>query len=111
MEYVSHKLTIVLYAAVMLCFFHTVLFRFRDWRKRSADIQDQLCYTALSDHVLHQSEVCTGGCFAAAIISKRKNQRKAKAGIAQREDFSRVGGVVIKDKQQWIGLIFRNAVK
>ena len=25
--------------------------------------------------------------------------------------FSRVGSVVIKDKQQWIGLIFRNAVK
>ena len=27
------------------------------------------------------------------------------------EDFSRVGSVVIKDKKQWIGLIFRNAVK
>lgn len=33
MEYVSHKLTIVLYAAVMLCFFIRFFFRFRDWRK------------------------------------------------------------------------------
>ena len=44
-------------------------------------------------------------------IKKEKIKEKAKAGIAQMEDFSRVGSVVIKDKQQWIGLIFRNAVK
>ena len=44
-------------------------------------------------------------------VKKEKIKEKAKAGIAQMEDFSRVGSVVIKDKQQWIGLIFRNAVK
>lgn len=61
MEYVSHKLTIVLYAAVMLCFFSYGSFSgFGIGEKLSADrIRGQLCYTALSDHVLHQSEVCT----------------------------------------------------
>ena len=79
--YVSHKLTIVLYAAVMLCFSYGSFFSgFGIERKLSADrIRGQLCYTALSDHVLHQSRsLHLGCCFAAAIILK-KDQRKGKS--------------------------------
>ena len=81
MEYVSHKLTIVLYAAVMLCFFSYGSFSgFGIGEKLSADrIRGQLCYTALSDHVLHQSEVCTVAASLQRSYQKRKNQRKGKS--------------------------------
>ena len=80
MEYVSHKLTIVLYAAVMLCFFHTVLFQVSGLEKNYLLTGfGQLCYTALSDHVLHQSEVCTVAASLQRSYQKRKNQRKGKS--------------------------------
>ena len=65
MEYVSHKLTIVLYAAVMLCFFHTVLFQ----------------VSGLEKNYLLTGSGCPwkrhpGSCFAAAIILKKKKSKK-----------------------------------
>ena len=44
-------------------------------------------------------------------IKKESIKEKVRAGLAQMEEFSKVGCVVIKDKKEWIGLIFRNAVK
>lgn len=113
MEYVSHKLTIVLYAAVMLCFFHTVLFQVSGLEKNYLLTGFGVSFAIL----LFLTMFCINQKFAPWLlrcsdhIKKEKIKEKAKAGIAQMEDFSRVGSVVIKDKQQWIGLIFRNAVK
>lgn len=113
MEYVSHKLTIVLYAAVMLCFFHTVLFQVSGLEKNYLLTGFWVSFAIL----LFLTMFCINQKFAPWLlrcsdhIKKEKIKEKAKAGIAQMEDFSRVGSVVIKDKQQWIGLIFRNAVK
>lgn len=113
MEYVSHKLTIVLYAAVMLCFFHTVLFQVSGLAKNYLLTGFWVSFAIL----LFLTMFCINQKFAPWLlrcsdhIKKEKIKEKAKAGIVQMEDFSRVGSVVIKDKQQWIGLIFRNAVK
>ena len=113
MEYVSHKLTIVLYAAVMLCFFHTVLFQVSGLEKNYLLTGFGVSFAIL----LFLTMFCINQKFAPWLlrcsdhIKKEKIKEKAKAGIELMEDFSRVGSVVIKDKQQWIGLIFRNAVK
>mgnify|MGYP000411272479 FL=1 len=69
-------------------------------------------YTAyIESQVPYAGYLENGTSKMAARPYVEKIKEKAKAGIAQMEDFSRVGSVVIKDKQQWIGLIFRNAVK
>lgn len=113
MEYVSHKLTIVLYAAVMLCFFHTVLFQIPGLEKNYLLAGFGISFAVLTFLTMF----CINQKFAPWLlrccehIKKESIKEKAKAGIAQLEEFSRVGSVVIKDKKQWIGLIFRNAVK
>ena len=107
------KLTIVLYAAVMLCFFHTVLFQVSGLEKNYLLTGFGVSFAIL----LFLTMFCINQKFAPWLlrcsdhIKKEKIKEKVKAGIAQMEDFSRVGSVVIKDKKQWIGLIFRNAVK
>lgn len=113
MEYVSHKLTIVLYAAVMLCFFHTVLFQIPGLEKNYL-----LAGFAISFAVLtFLTMFCINQKFAPWLlacsehIKKESIKEKVRAGLAQMEEFSKVGRVVIKDKKEWIGLIFRNAVK
>ena len=102
MEYVSHKLTIVLYAAVMLCFFHTVLFQASGLEKNYLLTGFWVSFAIL----LFLTMFCINQKFAPWLlrcsdhIKKEKIKEKAKAGIAQMEDFSKVGSVVIKDKQQ-----------
>ena len=113
MEYVSHKLTIVLYAAVMLCFFHTVLFQIPGLEKNYLLAGFGISFAVLTFLTMF----CINQKFAPWLlacsehIKKESIKEKIRAGIAQLEEFSRVGSVVIKDKKQWIGLIFRNAVK
>lgn len=113
MEYVSHKLTIVLYAAVMLCLCHTVLFQVPGLEKNYLLAGFGISLAIL----LFLTMFCINQKFAPWLlrccehIKKESIKAKAKAGIAQLEEFSRVGSVVIKDKKQWMGLIFRNAVK
>lgn len=113
MEYVSHKLTIVLYAAVMLCFFHTVLFQIPGLEKNYL-----LAGFGISLAILiFLTMFCINQKFAPWLlacsehIKKESIKEKIRAGLAQMEEFSKVGRVVIKDKKEWIGLIFRNAVK
>ena len=95
MEYVSHKLTIVLYAAVMLCFFHTVLFQVSGLEKNYLLTGFGVSFAIL----LFLTMFCINQKFAPWLlrcsnhIKEEKIKEKAKA------------------KQQWIGLIFRNAVK
>lgn len=113
MEYVSHKLTIVLYAAVMLCFFHTVLFQIPGLEKNYLLAGFGISFAVLTFLTMF----CINQKFAPWLlacsehIKKESIKKKVRAGLAQMEEFSKVGRVVIKDKKEWIGLIFRNAVK
>ena len=113
MEYVSHKLTIVLYAAVMLCFFHTVLFQIPGLEKNYLLAGFGISFAVLTFLTMF----CINQKFAPWLlacsehIKKESIKEKVRAGLAQMEEFSKVGRVVIKDKKEWIGLIFRNAVK
>ncbi len=113
MEYVSHKLTIVLYAAVMLCFFHTVLFQIPGLEKNYLLAGFGISFAVLTFLTMF----CINQKFAPWLlacsehIKKESIKEKIRAGLAQMEEFSKVGRVVIKDKKEWIGLIFRNAVK
>lgn len=113
MEYVSHKLTIVLYAAVMLCFFHTVLFQIPGLEKNYLLAGFGISFAVLTFLTMF----CINQKFAPWLlacsehIKKESIKKKIRAGLAQMEEFSKVGRVVIKDKKEWIGLIFRNAVK
>lgn len=113
MEYVSHKLTIVLYAAVMLCFFHTVLFQIPGLEKNYLLAGFGISFAVLTFLTMF----CINQKFAPWLlacsehIKKESIKEKIRAGLAQMEQFSKVGRVVIKDKKEWIGLIFRNAVK
>lgn len=113
MEYVSHKLTIVLYAAVMLCFFHTVLFQIPGLEKNYLLAGFGISFAVLTFLTMF----CINQKFARWLlacsehIKKESIKEKIRAGLAQMEEFSKVGRVVIKDKKEWIGLIFRNAVK
>lgn len=113
MEYVSHKLTIVLYAAVMLCFFHTVLFQIPGLEKNYLLAGFGISFAVLTFLTMF----CINQKFAPWLlacsehIKKESIKEKIRAGLAQMEKFSKVGRVVIKDKKEWIGLIFRNAVK
>ena len=113
MEYVSHKLTIVLYAAVMLCFFHTVLFQIPGLEKNYLLAGFGISFAVLTFLTMF----CINQKFAPWLlacsehIKKESIKEKIRAGLTQMEEFSKVGRVVIKDKKEWIGLIFRNAVK
>lgn len=113
MEYVSHKLTIVLYAAVMLCFFYTVLFQIPGLEKNYLLAGFGISFAVLTFLTMF----CINQKFAPWLlacsehIKKESIKEKVRAGLAQMEEFSKVGRVVIKDKKEWIGLIFRNAVK
>ena len=113
MEYVSHKLTIVLYAAVMLCFFHTVLFQIPGLEKNYLLAGFGISFAVLTFLTMF----CINQKFAPWLlacsehIKKESIKEKIRAGLAQMEEFSKVGRVVIKDKKEWIGLIFRNSVK
>ena len=91
MEYVSHKLTIVLYAAVMLCFFHTVLFQVSGLEKNYLLTGFGVSFAIL----LFLTMFCINQKFAPWLLRCSDHIKKEK----------------IKEKQQWIGLIFRNAVK
>ena len=91
MEYVSHKLTIVLYAAVMLCFFHTVLFQVSGLEKNYLLTGFGVSFAIL----LFLTMFCINQKFAPWLLRCSDHIKKEK----------------IKEKEQWIGLIFRNAVK
>ena len=78
MEYVSHKLTIVLYAAVMLCFFHTVLFQVSGLEKNYLLTGFGVSFAIL----LFLTMFCINQKFAPWLLrsyQKRKNQRKGKS--------------------------------
>lgn len=113
MEYVSHKLTIVLYAAVMLCFFHTVLFQIPGLEKNYLLAGFGISFAVLTFLTMFYINQKFAPWLLACSehIKKESIKKKVRAGLAQMEEFSKVGRVVIKDKKEWIGLIFRNAVK
>ena len=97
------KLTIVLYAAVMLCFFHTVLFQIPGLEKNYLLAGFGISFAVLTFLTMF----CINQKFAPWLlacsehIKKESIKEKVRAGLAQMEEFSKVGRVVIKDKKEW----------
>lgn len=113
MEYVSHKLTIVLYAALMFCIYRTPILK---TLKSSSSYL--LAGFGISIVVLSfLTAFCVNDRLAPWLsdlcrrIKKETWRQKAQKIMKQMEEFSKAGRMVLRDKKGWMGLIVRNILK
>lgn len=113
MEYVSHKLTIVLYAMVMLCFYgSSILDQLGDsWIYLPAGFGISFVILIFLVTFCVTERFVPWLSRLSGRIKKEKWKAKAEKVLLQLEEFSKVGRVFAKDKRGWMELIVLNGLK
>ena len=96
MEYVSHKLTIVLYAAVMLCFFHTVLFQVSGLEKNYLLTGFGVSFAIL----LFLTMFCINQKFAPWLLRCSDHIKKEKIKEIRKKQDTITGNLITMDQSQ-----------